>query len=91
MRAIFGITLSWILASQALAASVAVIPNGGPSVGSLSVINPATGTVERNLVTAIAPTQPTGGITNASFAITNTGDRAAVLGYVSAASRSSTA
>lgn len=88
MRAIFGITLSWILASQALAASVAVIPNGGPSVGSLSVINPATGTVERNLVTAIAPTQPTGGITNASFAITNTGDRAAVLGYVSAASRS---
>ena len=78
MRAILGITVSLILASQATAAPVAVIPNGGPSAGSLSVINPATGRVERNLMTAIAPTA---GITNASFAITNTGDHAAVLSY----------
>ena len=78
MRTIFWIALSWILASQALAAPVAVIPNGGAGVGSLSVINPATGRVERNLVTATAPTG--GEITNAGFAITNTGDSAAVLG-----------
>lgn len=81
MRAILGITISWIVASQALAAPVAVIPNGGPSVGSLSVINPATGKVERNLMTAIAPSNAAVGLTNASFAITNTGGSAAVLGY----------
>jgi WD40 repeat protein len=78
MRTIFWISFSWILASQALAAPVAVIPNGGAGVGSLSVINPATGTVERSLVTAVAATGSE--ITNASFAITNTGDSAAVLG-----------
>jgi DNA-binding beta-propeller fold protein YncE len=78
MRTIFGITLTLILASLALAVPVAVIPNGGAGVGSLSVINPATGMVERSLVTAIA----TGFITNFSFAITNTGESAAVLGYV---------
>jgi len=38
-----------MLASQVLAAPIAVIPNGGASVGSLSVINPATGAVERSL------------------------------------------
>jgi hypothetical protein len=78
MRAILGISVSWILASQAPAAPVAVIPNGGTVIGSLSVINPATGRVERNLVTGIAATGD--GITNAGFAITNTGDSAAVLG-----------
>jgi hypothetical protein len=44
-------------------------------------MNPSTGGVDRNLVTAIAPTHTTVGITNASFAITNTGGSAAVLGY----------
>jgi hypothetical protein len=78
MRTIFWITLSSMLASQVLAAPIAVIPNGGASVGSLSVINPATGAVERSLVTAIAPTGSR--ITNDSFAIANTGDSAAVLG-----------
>jgi hypothetical protein len=77
MRTILGVTLAFILASRALPAPVVVIPNGGAGVGSLSVINPATGGVESNLLTAIAPAG--GSITNAGFAITNSGS-AAVLG-----------
>lgn len=79
MRTIFGIVLSSIFASQALAATVAVIPNGGARVASLSVMNPATGMVERSLMTAIATN---GVILNSSFAIANTGGSAAVLGYL---------
>jgi hypothetical protein len=45
------------LAFQAPGAARTIISNGGPSVGSLSVINPATGSVERNLVTAVAHTE----------------------------------
>ena len=82
MRGVPGI-LVCILASQALAASVAVIPNGGLGVGSLSVINTATGAVERSLVTATAGS---GVITNLSFAITNTGGSAVVLAQQSQAS-----
>lgn len=76
---VFSCVLSSISAMQILAAPVVVIPNGGTGVGSLSVLDPATGTIERNLVTAIAPKLPVGGITNYSFAITNGGGTAAVI------------
>jgi hypothetical protein len=81
MRTVLVVTLgcivACIMASRALAAPVVVIPNGGVGVGSLSVISPATGEVESNLVTAAAPVG--GSITNTGFAITNAGS-AAVLG-----------
>jgi hypothetical protein len=82
MRANFALcfVLCFIPALQLPAATVAVIPNGGAGVGSLSVIDPSTGAIERNLVTAVAPTDPTTAITNESLVVTNAGASAAVIG-----------
>ena len=79
MRIIFGEILMAFLAFQAPAAVRTIIPNGGAAVGNLSVINPATGVTERSLVTAISG----GPINDGTFAITNTGGSAAVLGISS--------
>ncbi|MGC9949189.1 MAG: YncE family protein [Bryobacteraceae bacterium] len=65
------------LAFQAPGAVRTIIPNGGAGHGSLSVINPATGTIERSLATATS----SGPIINSTFAITKTGGSAAVLAY----------
>jgi hypothetical protein len=68
-------------AFQAPGAVRTIIPNGPAAVGSLSVINPATGTVERSLATAISSSP----INNSSFAIMNASDSAAVLAISSGA------
>jgi DNA-binding beta-propeller fold protein YncE len=82
MRNVFVVILLSSLAFQLPGAVRTVIPNGGAGAGSLSVINPATGTIERSLVTA----RSSNSITNSTFAITNTGDSAAVLATTSSAS-----
>jgi DNA-binding beta-propeller fold protein YncE len=58
-----------------------IIPNGAAGVGSLSVINPATGMIERSLVTAVSGSP----ISNSSFAIMNAAGSAAVLAASSSA------
>jgi outer membrane protein assembly factor BamB len=77
MRIIFGEIVMALFAFRAPGAVRTIIPNGGAGAGSLSVINPATGTIERSLATARSSSP----ITNSVFAITNTGDSAAVLAY----------
>lgn len=81
MRIILGEILLALLAFHAPGAVRTIIPNGGAAVGNLSVINPATGAIERSLVTAISSSP----INNGTFVITNTGDSVAVLGISSIA------
>ncbi len=81
MRTNLGIAGCCILCCCCIPASPGVvIPNGGAGVGSLSVIDPTTGMIERNLVTAVAPAQPSSRITNYNFAITDAGGSVAVIG-----------
>jgi len=81
MRIIFCEILMAFFAFQASGAVRAIIPNGTAAVGSLSVINPATGTFERSLATAISSSP----INNSSFAMMNASDSAAVLAISSGA------
>lgn len=75
MRIIFGEILMAFLAFQAPGAVRTIIPNGGGGAGSLSVINPATGTIDRSFVTATSSSA----INNTGLAMMNASDSAAVL------------
>jgi outer membrane protein assembly factor BamB len=81
MRIVFGEILLALFALHAPGAVRTIIPNGGAGVGSLSVINPATGMVERSLPTAIGDTP----INNSGFSLMNADDSAAVLAVSSSA------
>jgi WD40 repeat protein len=74
-RITFGVIPMAFLAFQATGATHTIIPNGAAGVGSLSVINPETGAVERSLVTA-ASSSP---INNIDFVIVNAGNSAVAL------------
>jgi outer membrane protein assembly factor BamB len=74
-RIILGVILVAFLAFQATGATHTIIPNGAAGVGSLSVINPETGAVERSLVTATNSSP----INNIDFVIVNASDSAVAL------------
>src|SRR5580658_1108062 len=81
MRIIYSEILIALFAVNVPGAVRTIIPDGGAGAGSVSVINPATGTIERSLVTATSSSA----VTNSAFAIANTGDSAAVLAVSSGA------